>query len=538
MDMPLDLLEHFLTMNDTSQKKNNQLPGRGLIGYIRSQASEASETYGAGIGFYSAVYPILPEPIADFQIGLASTWIMPDNSDNTDTPLCPCGTHARDNWHPRAPTYRDVFQTLEGGLGIWGSTQFRAGYKPPKFQMVGVPDCYSGNYLISPGWSNKTTASKDDMMGLAQLSNRLFVPPDGFTFSRCPQGELFGYSWMSLPLADTKPGPPPTGDQHWTLFLSLANFNGPVAFAIPEIWSKISEDYTFDYGRGLDARRGRARGGAQEFNTVPYFEAQDKNGVTYSKIPNFIYPVNERGETVLLQDIRRYSSRALADAVRSWRDGGPSCTGQFDTSEESCDLASITTLPIDFKQTDQRIPLTGIDQVVQTAALDDHTFGLQWQESPVSPMGEFPRYYRQTMDKRIAVPAAEVPACLRERQFRPARNGKTYTSPETGAWGDPGPVSGPCYADLADVSRVTYHWYRFIDQPALQQHRDSWTPKMKADMQALVENIHREWRIDKTYMPPPSSGLPLVDIDSAMIVSPPAGLEAGYVPIVTRQEAR
>jgi hypothetical protein len=34
---------------------------------------------------------------------------------------------------------------------------------------------------------------------------------------------------------------------------------------------------------------------------------------------------------------------------------------------------------------------------------------------------------------------------------------------------------------------------------------------------------------------PPESGQ-LADIDPALIVTPPAGLEVGYVPIVTRQE--
>ena len=137
-----------------------QLSGSGLMGYISSKTVQPAAGYGAGIGFYVAVYPILPEPIDYFQIGLASTWITPANADNTTTPLCPPGSYARDNWSDgRGPTFRDVFQTIEGGLGMWESTQFRAGYKPPKFQIVGVPDCYTGNYLISPGWSTTDSPS-------------------------------------------------------------------------------------------------------------------------------------------------------------------------------------------------------------------------------------------------------------------------------------------------------------------------------------------------------------------------------------------
>jgi hypothetical protein len=514
----------------------DQLGDNGLMGYISSDAPQPEAGFGAGIGFYVAVYPILPDPIDNFQIGLASTWIVPKNADNKDQPLCPPGSYARDNWPERAPTYGSVFQTIEGGLGIWGSTQFREGYKPPKFQIVGVPDCYTGNYLISPGWSNMTSAVQDDKMGVAQLSNRLLLPPDGFTFQDNPNGELFGYTWMALPLMDLKPGPPPTGSQHWTLFLSLANFKGPVAFVIPESWSKISKDYDFDYGRGLDAQEGYAGGGAQEFNTVPYFEVKDEKGVIYSKVPDFIYPVDGEGKTVLMQDIRYYSNKALADGLLKWRMGGPECRGCFDVSSEACFMAPVKAEPISFKQTPERKQLKGINKVVQTAVFDSYTFGLQWNNSNISPDGHFPRYYRETDTGRVAVAASEVPAKLRELKFKPAVNGENYSSPDTGSWGTPGPAKGPFYTNLADGSRVTYYWYRFIDQPSLQQYKDIWSNSQKAEIQSIVEKIQNNWTADKEYMPAPRDGKPLVSIDRGLLVTPPEGLETGYVPIVTRQE--
>ncbi|UCG46697.1 MAG: hypothetical protein JSU94_14470 [Phycisphaerales bacterium] len=68
-------------------------------------------------------------------------------------------------------------------------------------------------------------------------------------------------------------GGPPTGDQSWTLFLSAANFKGPLAYYIPEPWSKIGKlsNYPFIYGRGLAARAGRSADGAMEINTAPGF---------------------------------------------------------------------------------------------------------------------------------------------------------------------------------------------------------------------------------------------------------------------------
>lgn len=50
-----------------------------------------------------------------------------------------------------------------------------------------------------------------------------------------------------------------------------------------------------------------------------------------------------------------------------------------------------------------------------------------------------------------------------------------------------------------------------------------------------VEKIHAHWSIARDYMPPPTRGT-LVRLDPALLVTPPKGLEVGYVPIVTRQE--
>jgi hypothetical protein len=79
---------------------------------------------------------------------------------------------------------------------------------------------------------------------------------------------------------------------------------------------------------------------------------------------------------------------------------------------------------------------------------------------------------------------------------------------------------------------VTYCWYRFIDQPSLQDAGLSETEKSR--LQAIVEKIHTHWTMDKDYLPPPGMGA-LAALDSSLMVRPPKGLEAGYVPIVTRQ---
>ena len=97
----------------------------------------------------------------------------------------------------------------------------------------------------------------------------------------------------------------------------------------------------------------------------------------------------------------------------------------------------------------------------------------------------------------------------------------------------PGPVAGQFQARLGDGSVVTYSWYRFADQPALQ--RADLTKEEREAMQRKVELLHRTWTKERDYLAPPTVGT-LAHLDPAQIVTPPKGFECGYVPIATRQE--
>jgi len=99
----------------------------------------------------------------------------------------------------------------------------------------------------------------------------------------------------------------------------------------------------------------------------------------------------------------------------------------------------------------------------------------------------------------------------------------------------PGPKAGPFLAKLSDGSVVTFYWYRFIDQPSLQNANLREAEKVR--LQTKVEAIHLNWTTRMQYMPPPTMGT-LAAIDPALLVKPPKSLELGYVPIVTRQSGR
>ena len=132
------------------------------------------------------------------------------------------------------------------------------------------------------------------------------------------------------------------------------------------------------------------------------------------------------------------------------------------------------------------------------------------------------------------VPADTKLGSLRfERPSEPVA--ESYTTPEApdSCWKQPGPVAGPFKARLGDGSVVTYYWYRFADQPALLNA--GLTKDEREQLQNRVEMIHRSWPKDRDYLAPPTAGT-LVELDPALLVIPPKGKEAGYVPIATRQE--
>ena len=105
-------------------------------------------------------------------------------------------------------------------------------------------------------------------------------------------------------------------------------------------------------------------------------------------------------------------------------------------------------------------------------------------------------------------------------------------APKGGCRDSPGPASTKLFCvKSTSPSWVAFRWYRFVDQPGMQQL--GLTATERAFVQGRVEALHR-------MMPTPKSrwlkahnaaGEGLCAMDTAAIVAPPEGLEAGFVPI-------
>ncbi len=341
---------------------------------------------------------------------------------------------------------------------------------------------------------------------------------------------------------------PPVGNLSWTLFLNTASFQGPVAFFIPDMWAAISQVDTTDNSRGLDSRPGTAGGGALEFNTIPFFLATGSDGTNYTRTAPLQFPVDSAGRTLLMQDWKQYSAEALFSPTRNWFGATGAAPSAIDP-KTTWTATNCGGGGVGFNQDsgvagdNTQYSLTGFSAFVKIAVFDaaNCAWGLQWTGAQtMTPDGYalLPEYYMQKDSKtRAAIPKSSLPAnspLLSAAFASAAPQLATYVSPSTGTngWTSPGPVKGPFKATLADGSTVTYSWYRFVDQPVLQHLGLS--SAQKTAIQQYAEMVQSAWT-GKTLQAPPSSGS-LLTLDSALSVTPPAGLEVGYVPIVTQQE--
>ena len=505
-----------------------------------STEAVSDSSYGAGYTFYSAAWPIFnqyPGP-QKFQMGLGSCWLTTQRTG-------------------REPA--EFYTTIEGGLGWWGDTRF--GTKIPKFIMGGV----SYNFYA---WANGPGAGKSGMLpngqrdwsspggkyGIAQLSNHLLWAPDGLNLAQSLNGELLGYGYTPLPLTEpmeeTAGQAIKTGNQCWTLFLNATNFKGPATFFLPTFWTDpVLANPTLE-GLFLDSRPSDPNiGFGIEHAHSPALISSDASGTRYAKIERLQFPVSDEDNAIVLNRVSVYPKPTLWEAMTAWFKGGaPVEPKTFQNGAlERPFINNGGSMAAEISRTgmDYPIDLSYIDNMQMNANTMGFTFDLNVVEKRDRNF-LLPEYFKLGSDNQWkAVAEQSVPGSTRLLEtpvptspsamvayLTPLDPACQYQNPNS-PWHKPGPAAGPFKAELGDGSTVTYYWYRFIDQPAIIQA--NLPEDMRTAMQHRVELIHQHWSHTDEYMADPSLGK-LATLDPGVIVQPPAGLEIGYVPIVTRQE--
>jgi len=524
----------------------NKMHAGNVRGYFRANNDYIDESYNAGYSMYSAAWPLLKEyPGRGFQSGLFATWMGPD--------------HGKE-----APDGMRLYTKIEGGLGWWRATQFPT--TTPKFIMGGVE-------LNFRSWANGPGSGKGQdwnnpkgHYGVAQLSPWVLFPPDGLNLKQGTCGGLFGYGYLPLPLTEKKSKTNgkdiPTGNNCWTLFLNTGNFKGPVAFFTPHFWSRVTVEDPRLAGMFFDSRPSKANKPiSMETQHIHCGQVTDSKGDTYVRMAKTQFPIGANDESVILHQLTVYNKSALWDGVKAWFEGGNPVDGSINPDGAYVNKFNGTggagwRVWGNHVPNGKQVPLDM--EFMDTKAPDPYTFGLEWDMKSVTKrttkngsLVVIPEYYKEVKEnktvngkkvevkKLVAIDSKDVPAetGLAKLSFKRPKSDfftKPRVTPDSAdsCWKKPGPAAGPFKVKVGDGSTVTYHWYRFADQPALLNA--DMTDKEREALQKKVEKIHRNWTKDRDYLAPPKVGK-LADIDPALIVTPPKGMEAGYVPIVTWQ---
>ena len=500
----------------------------------------------AGFSFYSGVWPIHNQyPGAEgFQVGLPHTWMRPFVYEGES---------------------EDNYNTIEGGLGWWHDSRF--GTEFPKFIMGGVAFDFTQ-------WANGVGAGSSEIRddgrrdwnvpggkyGVAQLSPRLLWPPDGLNMAQGSFGEFLGYGYHPLPITDimqqTNGIDFSTGNQCWTLFLNTSNFKGPATFFLPTFWTEPVLDNPALEGVFLDTRPSDNNPVfAMEYPGSPALVGMDDSEQLYARVLPLQYPVTTDSRSEIVRDANVHTKSAKWDAVQSWFNGGSVAATEFQLNESQnllFDIDEDSFLEGEILTEEDNNPIeAGINYNFAPKFMNaDRTLaGLEWDTNVVNQAnGVFvlPEFYRLNSNNQwdpidmSAVPSST--GLLASEPETTPRSEISYLTPmepdchlqdPQSPWRSPGPTAGPFMVNLGDGSTLIYYWYRFVDQPSIIQA--NLPEDIRQRMQQRIELIHTHWSHDDEYLPAPTGGS-LVGLDPGLLVSPPTGLEVGYVPIVTRQE--
>ncbi|MDX1409098.1 MAG: sialate O-acetylesterase, partial [Saprospiraceae bacterium] len=271
--------------------------------------------------------------------------------------------------------------------------------------------------------------------------------------------------------------------------------------------------------------------------------------IPYAKIERLQFPASEQDQSMILNQITVYSQDALWHDMEAWFNGGdvvpPERLQSGMRGVSFVNNGGSMVGEIQGGGLNHEIELDYIDNVQFNANIMGFEFDLN---TVFEKDGKFilPEYFRlegdnkwHHIDENDVPPSTKLANAVVPRTPRPEITYLTPLEPDCawqdpdGPWKSPGPAAGPFTTDLGDGSTLTYYWYRFADQPAIIQA--NLPADVREAMQARVELLHTHWRHTDEYYASPAIG-ELATLDPNILVQPPAGMETGYVPIVTRQE--
>ena len=541
------------------QDKNSSLEKAMLKPYMFFNFEKDSpDDHNYGAFSYTNIHNTLPADAVGpyYQSGLFHTWYRPNKIYGLED-------YSRDKYG---------YHCMEGGVGYKPYLRFRSRETPQKFTTgavaggfgsfsngpgVGVPSFKRSQNSPTLGWEKNL-----GRYGAAQLSNRLLCPLDGIGFERGTNNKMFGYGYCALPLTEPKSRTAghdiPTGNHCWTLFLNSSNFRGPVCFFTPYHWSKYSIKKKNVQGMCLDNSLLKVNSTYQrETNNIPAKKWTASNGDVYYRVIPYYLPVDA-------DEMGRFGSKLMTidstmwNKVEDWFDGGMVASPSFGSVGKEIHERTFNSGNLAYKL-DKKTRVQNFCRSIRDRN-DPSAATFKWNMDLMKKVDgaelvQIPEYYLLKKDEgtAIAIPSTQVPVesglheinfpedskndfdfsgFLQEPITTPLNPGYRHTDDVVTAWKTPGPIAGPFVVDLSDGSQAVYYWYKFCEQPAIL---NSFMDKTERELiQKRIELLHANWSIDDHYVPDPKQ--PLATIDKGIIVTPPQGLEIGFVPICVHQQ--
>lgn len=539
-----------------AQVENSKFKPYLFMGFSKDIPS--THVYG---GFhYTNIHNTVPDDWVGsfYQSGMMHTWYRP-------TKINDLPDYSRDAYG---------YHSIEGGAGYKPGNSFHNYKTPQKFTMGGVAGGF-GSFSNGPGQgapsfkNSKETPSfrweeNRGRYGAAALSNSLLFPLDGIGFKEGENNKMFGYGYYTLPLTEPKSTTAgvnkPTGNNSWTLFFNTKNFSGPVAFHTPFHWSKRALTQESTTGKTLDNSLLMLSPIFQrETNVLPAKKWMDANGDTYYKVSPVLMPIDSDG-VGRIGTMPMNMDSTMWDAVSNWFNGGAIAEPDFNAKAGAVHIRTNTKILTSYRF-DKTIKVSSSNFVTRIVdPKDPYAAAFKWSGDLIEKVKgrdlvKLPEYYvlKAGGKSAIAIAETEVPdnsglkkvnsktdyeadwkfdGFNREAIYTPMLPDYTYSDEVVDVWRTPGPTVGPYYAELEDGSTAVYYWYKFNEQPSiLNSDMDEAEREL---IQKRVELIHKNWKPNDQYFPDPTEEK--ISLDPGLLVRPPAGLEAGYVPICVHQQ--
>ena len=463
--------------------------------------------------------------------------------------------------------------SIEGGMGYWMYT-----LETPHVKWM-LPGATNANYEVFGGTLLHDRPQECTKLGGAvRVSNRLLVPNDFVSFEGDTIDGFLGYMLSRTPIG--KRGD--TDDaNYWTIVMDTANYSGPVMYISNWFWdSRINwhpQSVSWSDPRALIGYI------AQGFEgRIGAMKVSDADGNLWHRTNRWAFPQDTRdgaaaNSSTLFTGHSQYHTDWAAQAMEPILAGTSTLTSDlpsavreaaslYRTAPSTCHLPEdYTSLRLEKETEDGELTWSGFgvgDVPTDTnaaqyeadlagchmrLALDPSK--LDCSSTPGWCEGD--RYLKEGSDGTTTtldeseVPA-DVKAALELRPFEPTkRNDGHYLQPaatEAACFDTPGPASDQLYCTRTQSGTwIGYRWYRFVDQPELNQVFAS-LPESERDaakcyMQARIERLHeaQDTQSVSPWFEPPQGAhnLPAdkVAIESALLLTPPAGFEKGFVPI-------